>query len=118
MEKGEGDRGEEGVEGIGMGREGEGGRGVTVRIGCKVWYTCTSNGCVCPSVCLYVCLCEHVHSTKDLLEGWKRDPAGKQPGLVTEASIQVCVQLGHMLVQARPDLAAYKVRDGWAEGRR
>ena len=37
---------------------------------------------------------------------------------MTEASIQVCVQLSHMLVQAGPDLAAYKVRDGWAKGRR
>lgn len=70
------------------------------------------------SVCTYVFASMCTVCTKDLLEGWKRDPAGKQPGLVTEASIQVCVQLGHMLVQARPDLAAYKVRDGWAEGRR
>lgn len=85
-----------------------------MRIGCKPWYTVHVLVTMAVSVLLPVCL----SVTKHLPEGWKRDPARKQPGLVTEASIQVCVQLGHMLVQAGPDLVAYKVGDGWAERRR
>lgn len=47
-----------------------------------------------------------------LPEAWQRQPAGQEPGGVTESSVQVGVELGHSLVQHAADLLPMEAAAG------